>query len=51
MIFDEMMIFEKKNPLYGKHGRNMRKQMAKEIISEEADIDLPGFKRRYQYQL
>ena len=47
-FFDEMDkdIFGKKNPLYGKHGRNMLKTDVRETDGTyEVDIDLPGFKK------
>ena len=43
--FDED-FFGKKNPLYGKHARNMMKTDVRETDdSYEVDIDLPGFKK------
>ena len=51
-LFDDWMdfpfdsFFEKKNPLYGKHARNMMKTDVREMDdSYEVDIDLPGFKK------
>ena len=47
-FFDEMYkdFFGKKNPLYGKHGRNMMKTDVRETDNTyEVDIDLPGFKK------
>ncbi len=52
-LFDEMMnfpweeeFFGKKNPLYGKHGKNMMKTDVKETDGGyEVAIDLPGFKK------
>ena len=47
-FFDEMDkdFFGKKNPLYGKHGRNMMKTDVRETDNTyEVDIDLPGFKK------
>lgn len=52
-LFDEMMnfpweedFFGKKNPLYGKHAKNMMKTDVKETDGGyEVDIDLPGFKK------
>ena len=51
-LFDDWMdfpfdsFFEKKNPLYGKHARNMMKTDVKETDDTyEVDIDLPGFKK------
>ena len=39
-------FFGKKNPLYGKHAKNMMKTDVKETDSSyEVDIDLPGFKK------
>ena len=43
--FDEN-FFGKKNPLYGKHARNMMKTDVRETdTTYEVDIDLPGFKK------
>ena len=43
--FDED-FFGKKNPLYGKHARNMMKTDVRETDDAyEVDIDLPGFKK------
>ena len=43
--FDED-FFGKKNPLYGKHARNMMKTDVRETdTTYEVDIDLPGFKK------
>ncbi len=52
-LFDEMMnfpwdeeFFGKKNPLYGKHAKNMMKTDVKETEGGyEVAIDLPGFKK------
>ena len=52
-LFDDWMdfpferdFFGGKNPLYGKHAKNMMKTDVKETDSEyEVDIDLPGFKK------
>ena len=54
-LFDDWMdsfdnfdryFFGKKNPLYGKHAKNMMKTDVKETDdSYEVDIDLPGFKK------
>ena len=47
-FFDEMDkdFFGKKNPLYGKHARNMMKTDVRETDNTyEVDIDLPGFKK------
>ena len=39
-------FFGKKNPLYGKHSRNVMKTDVRETDdSYEVDIDLPGFKK------
>lgn len=39
-------FFSEKNPLYGKHSRNMMKTDVRETDnSYELDIDLPGFKK------
>ena len=43
--FDED-FFGKKNPLYGKHARNMMKTDVRETdTTYEVDVDLPGFKK------
>ncbi len=52
-LFDEWLdfpfereFFSNKNPLYGKHGKNMMKTDVKETeTAYELDIDLPGFKK------
>ena len=52
-LFDDWMdfpfeneFFGKKNPLYGKHAKNMMKTDVRETDnSYELDIDLPGFKK------
>lgn len=52
-LFDEMMnmsfgddFFGERNPLYGKHAKNIMKTDVKENESDyEVDIDLPGFKK------
>ena len=51
-LFDEFMDFpfdsfwNRKNPLYGKHAKNMMKTDVRETDdSYELDIDLPGFKK------
>ena len=51
-LFDDLMdfpfdsFFGKKNPLYGKHAKNMMKTDVRETDdSYEMDIDLPGFKK------
>ena len=42
----ERAMFSGKNPLYGKHAKNMMKTDVRETESEyEVDIDLPGFKK------
>ena len=42
--FDDM--FSSRNPLYGKHGRNMMKMDIRDVGDHyELDIDLPGFKK------
>lgn len=49
-LFDDWMdsfdnFWSKKNPLYGKHAKNMMKTDVRETEdSYELDIDLPGFK-------
>ena len=43
---DESEFFGKKNPLYGKHAKNMMKTDVRETDDAyEVDIDLPGFKK------
>lgn len=45
-VFDSMTSFNRHNPLYGKHGKNMMKTDVRETDdSYELDIDLPGFKK------
>lgn len=52
-LFDEMMrmpfeddFFGQRNPLYGKHAKNLMKTDVKESDDGyEVDIDLPGFKK------
>ena len=52
-LFDDWMhfpfedeFFSKKNPLYGKHAKNLMKTDVRETKgSYELDIDLPGFKK------
>ncbi len=51
-LFDDWMDFpfdsfwNRKNPLYGKHAKNMMKTDVRETDdSYELDIDLPGFKK------
>ena len=42
----EKQFFPTKNPLYGKHAKNMMKTDVKELEDHyEVDIDLPGFKK------
>ena len=42
----EKEFFGKRNPLYGKHAKNMMKTDVRETEeSYEVDIDLPGFKK------
>ena len=51
-LFDDWMdsfeeeFFGRKNPLYGKHAKNMMKTDVRETDDTyEVDIDLPGFKK------
>lgn len=52
-LFDDWMdfpfereLFGKRNPLYGKHAKNMMKTDVRETDNTfELDIDLPGFKK------
>ena len=51
-LFDDWMdsfeeeFFGRKNPLYGKHAKNMMKTDVRETDGTyEVDIDLPGFKK------
>lgn len=45
-VFDSMSAFNRRNPLYGKHGKNMMKTDVRETDnSYELDVDLPGFKK------
>ena len=45
-VFDSMSGFERRNPLYGKHAKNMMKTDVRETDgSYELDVDLPGFKK------
>ena len=51
-LFDDWMdsfekeVFGRKNPLYGKHAKNMMKTDVRETDDTyEVDIDLPGFKK------
>ena len=42
----EQRFFDKKNPLYGKHAKNLMKTDVRETKdSYEVDVDLPGFKK------
>ena len=42
----EKRFFDKKNPLYGKHAKNLMKTDVRETKdSYEVDVDLPGFKK------
>ena len=42
----EKRFFGKKNPLYGKHAKNLMKTDVRETKSSyEVDVDLPGFKK------
>ena len=42
----EKQFFPSKNPLYGKHAKNMMKTDVNEVDDHyEVDIDLPGFKK------
>ena len=44
--FDMVPSFNRHNPLYGKHGKNLMKTDVRETDeSYELDIDLPGFKK------
>ena len=44
--FDLMPVMGRRNPLYGKHGKNLMKTDVRETEnSYELDIDLPGFKK------
>lgn len=44
--FDMVPVFSRRNPLYGKHGKNLMKTDVRETKdSYELDIDLPGFKK------
>ena len=44
--FDMMPVFGRRDPLYGKHGKNLMKTDVRETKdSYELDIDLPGFKK------
>ena len=50
-VFDDLMndfddVFTARNPLYGKHTRNMMKTDVRDVGDHyELDIDLPGFKK------
>jgi HSP20 family molecular chaperone IbpA len=50
-VFDDLMddfddVFSVRNPLYGKHARNMMKTDVRDVGDHyELDIDLPGFKK------
>ena len=51
-LFDEMfndpfdLMFSSRNPLYGKHAKNLMKTDVRETEnSYELDVDLPGFKK------
>ena len=42
----EMMVPQSRNPLYGKHAKNLMKTDVRELDgSYELDVDLPGFKK------
>ena len=42
----EMMMPQSRNPLYGKHAKNLMKTDVRELDgSYELDVDLPGFKK------
>ena len=44
--FELMPSFNHRNPLYGKHGKNLMKTDVRETDdSYELDVDLPGFKK------
>ena len=44
--FDMMPAFAARNPLYGKHGKNLMKTDVRETENTyELDVDLPGFKK------
>ncbi len=44
--FEMMPSFGRRNPLYGKHGRNLMKTDVRETEDTyELDIDMPGFKK------
>ena len=45
-MFDMDAMFGRKNPLYGKHAKNLMKTDVRETKnSYEVDVDLPGFKK------
>ena len=50
-VFDDLMndfddVFTARNPLYGKHARNMMKTDVRDVGDHyELDFDLPGFKK------
>ena len=45
-MFDMDAMFGRKNPLYGKHAKNLMKTDVRETEgSYELDVDLPGFKK------
>ena len=44
--FEMMPFLTRRNPLYGKHGKNLMKTDVRETDdSYELDVDLPGFKK------
>ena len=44
--FEWMSAWDRRNPLYGKHGKNLMKTDIRETDNTyELDIDLPGFKK------
>ena len=44
--FDMVPMFGRRNPLYGKRGKNLMKTDVRETESSyELDVDLPGFKK------
>ena len=44
--FSAMPVFQGRDPLFGKHGKNLMKTDVRELDgSYEIDIDLPGFKK------
>lgn len=45
-VFEMAPVFNHRNPLYGKHGKNLMKTDVREMDhTYELDIDLPGFKK------